>query len=89
MPEVITDKEEYQWRCPFAFELDDYVNSISGENRWFFDKCSYSLWSDDKYSVTFKSYDSPEYRNFLLSISVSRNGSNWDFSIHKKIIDPV
>lgn len=69
----------------FAYSLLKYVESISGENRWFVDECFEN--DSGEYWVIFKSYMTPEYKNFLLSIRVTRSGSGWEFYVHKQVTE--
>lgn len=70
---------------PFAGALLKYVEHISGENRWFIDECIDTGMGE--YWAIFKSYLTPEFRNFILSIRVVHSDSGWDFSVHKQVTE--
>lgn len=67
----------------FASALLEYVKGISGENTWFLDECIEN--NSGEYWVSFKSYDSPEYKNFVLTVHVAHTDSGWDFSVQKQV----
>lgn len=64
---------------PFAWDLLQYVKSISGENRWFLKNCFEA--NSGLCSVEFCSYDGPEYENFRLIVMATPTASGWDFSV--------
>jgi len=80
-------KEEFDDNCwMFSTGLDLYVQSISGENKWWFDKCYVDV-LEDKYFVFFKSYITPEYRNFSLTVTVEKIGTDYEFKHGKPVTD--
>lgn len=64
---------------PFAWDLLQYVENISGEDQWFLKNCVEL--NSGRYSVDFTSYVVPGYENFRLTVSVAPTASGWDFSV--------
>lgn len=66
----------------FAFMLRNYVISISGKNRWFFNICYQTDQNAKSFQVVYRSYDTPEYKNYLLVIdAVKKDNTDYSFSI--------
>lgn len=82
-----TEEEFYDNCWMFANKLFDFVESISGDNRWWFDVCYKPDNKEEKYSVIFKSYVTPEFRNFVLSIYVEKVGNEYDFKVMKQVTE--
>jgi len=80
-----TSEEEMLENTLFYNELLEFVKSISGKNMWWFKECYKQL--DNRYAVIFSSYATPEYRNFLLSISVNKENGKYQFKVVKQVTD--
>jgi len=82
-------KNEDDFKDSFSHyhKLIEFVESISGNNRWWFKEAYVN--KDDEYNIIFTSYKTPEYRNFLLSIYAKKVEENYVFSITKQITDLV
>lgn len=70
---------------PFAFDLLEYVKSISGENRWSIHSCTETNSGD--YWAEFKSFKTHEFEKFLLIIHIAPSSSGWDFSVHRQVTE--
>lgn len=82
------DDDFWEYCGSFASELLDFVESISGNNRWWFEE-GYWNKQEDTYSVIFKSYITPEFRKFMLSIYVQKINGKYEFKVLKQITDLV
>jgi len=80
-----TNEEDFQDYFWDYHKLIKFVESISGDNRWWF-KEAYST-EKDVYNVLFTSYKTPEYRNFLLSIYIEKANEDFTFRITKQITE--
>lgn len=78
---------EYFDNCDFSYKLDEFVNNISENNRWWFKECNAN--SDGVYFVTYKSYEIQEYSKFVLSIRVDKIDDHYKFTIINQITDLV
>lgn len=67
----------------FAGALLEYVKGISGENCWFIDECIKN--NDGEYWAIFRSYRTPEYKDFILSIHISHADTGWKFTVGKQV----
>lgn len=84
---VFRKEKEFEDKCWFfAIGVQNFVQSISGDNRWFFDVC-YKDDREERYSVIYRSYATPEYRNFVLSIGVRRIGDDYEYKIVKQVTE--
>lgn len=83
---TLEDFEENCWL--FSTKLFNFVESISGENRWFFDVCYHNVYErPNTYQVLFSSYETPEYAKFVLSIYVTHTPNGFEFKITKQVTD--
>ena len=82
MSRIIRNKDKFYKEIPFAYSVTDFANSNS-EYHWWFDKCI--LDGDDSYVIFFKSYMTPEYKDFLLVVRATKVGDSYDFKITKKV----
>ncbi|NUU74100.1 hypothetical protein [Paenibacillus xylanilyticus] len=78
--------EEFEENCPCAFEIYDLVNSIKDTDvQWFLD-VAFFFPNEQKYIITFKSYDTPEYNDYSLGISAQKNDSGaYDLTITGRV----
>lgn len=81
----IAAEAEFTGNYLFASSLLQYVAALSPDISWFIDECIEN--EDGTYFAVFRSFDSPEYRDYLLSIKVEPNDppSLWHFSVQKQI----
>lgn len=77
------DEEEFKDYFRDYPKLYKFVESISGNNRWWFNDASVN--EDGNFNIIFTSYKTPEYRNFLLSIYAKKVNKDYVFSITKQI----
>lgn len=87
MIETYKTEEEMWEKTLFYPDLLDFVKSISGYNRWWFSVCYKQ--DGGRYSVMFTSYETPEYKNFLLSVSVETTQDGYNFKVVKQVTDLV
>ena len=72
------------------FMLRNYVLSISGDNRWFFNICYQTDPDANSFQFVYRSYDTPEYKNYLLVIdAVKTNNASYSFSVEHIVTDKV
>lgn len=83
-----TEEEFFTECCSFASDVFKFVESISGDNRWFFHEC-YLDNSGRNHTVIFKSYDLPEYQNFILSVVVRKQNDKYVFTVLKQVTELV
>ncbi len=81
---IISDEEEYHDEMPFSYPLESFVKSNSMYS-WWFKECI--LNGDGSYTVLFSSFITPEYRNFLLSVHVTKTESSYNFKITKEVTE--
>ena len=70
----------------FASSLLQYVAALSPDISWFIDECIET--GEGTYFAIFRSFNCPEYRDYLLSIRIERNETGsppWSFSVQKQI----
>lgn len=84
MLHIISNEEEYYDEMPFSYSLESFVKSNS-EYSWWFKECICN--GDDSYTVIFNSFITPEYRNFLLSVHVTKIDSSYNFKITKEVTE--
>ena len=83
-----TNEEDFlEYFAEYYSKLIEFVESVSGNNRWWFEEAY--LQDNSTYSILFTSYKTPEYRNFLLSTQAEKINDNYKFSIVKQITDLV
>lgn len=84
---LIDNEEEFEYECSFSFKTLEYVDKIIEKDdvRWWFDRC-YANWEDEVHFVLFTSYITEEYKDYVLSIKVTKEPTGqYDFSIQKKV----
>ena len=82
MRRIIFDEDEFDEEFPFSYSLKRFVKENSKYSWWFKDCC---LNGDGSYIVTFDSFATPEYSNFLLSVRVDKVDGSYTFKITKEI----
>ena len=78
--EIYKTNNEFEDNCECAFSIYKFIDSISPNVRWFFDKC-YVLDNHKKYTVIFKSYCTPEYKDYSASIEAIYNSKTQNYDI--------
>lgn len=85
---VYRTEQEFWDSCGhFAGDLFKYIELISGDNSWWFKKAYKPYLDKDYYSVIFKSYENPAYKNFVLSVEVIKLNGKYEFKVLKQITD--
>ncbi len=84
---LFTNEDDFIYSFQHYHKLIKFVESISGDNRWWFKEASTSAHDKGAYNVIFTSYKTPEYRNFLLSIHAEKVDGDYTFRITKQITD--
>lgn len=83
-----TEKELEDRFYVFSTLLKRYVDVISGNDRWFFDICYQTDYDAKAFNISYRSYETPEYKKFMLSIIAKKqNDGNYKFSVYKRITD--
>jgi len=82
---IINDKEEFITACDFAHEALRYSENFNTDRtQWFFDQCI-ANWVEGRHTVVFKSFNLPEYKDYVLSIEVTGNRQEqYQFSLKMK-----
>lgn len=86
IPHLIKNEQEFTDRCPCAYRILEFVDSIKDTDaRWFFDLCYYDYF-EQRFSVIFKSYITEEYKDYVLSVAAKKTeDGNYDIRIIKKV----
>lgn len=67
----IRTEDAFFEHCDFAQTAIDFASQFNtNEVRWFFDSCT-ANWVESVFSVVFKSYNLPAYKDHRLSITVN------------------
>ncbi|SLK21730.1 MULTISPECIES: hypothetical protein [unclassified Paenibacillus] len=79
-------KEEFQENCDCAYAVYNLVDSINDSDvTWFFDVCFYFP-NQKLYTISFVSYETPEYKDYKLGISAIQNESGfYDLKITQRV----
>ncbi len=84
MLHIISDENEYYDEMPFSYSLESFVKSNS-KYSWWFKECIIN--SEGSCTVMFNSFITPEYRNFLLSVHVTKTEDSYNFKITKEVTE--
>lgn len=84
MRNIISDEEEYIEEMPFSTSLETFIKNNS-KHKWWFKECI--LNGDGSYTIVFNSYVTPEYKNFLLSVHVTKANNSYSFEITKEVTE--
>lgn len=80
MSHIYKNEDDFFDKCPCAYRILNFVDSIKDTDvHWFFDVCYYDQF-DKRYSVIFKSYETEEFKNYVLSVEAKETENN-DYSI--------
>jgi hypothetical protein len=87
---VYRTKEEFEDNCLCAYAIIDYVETHynTAYIKWFFDRCyDHSTDWDKKeiYTVIFTSFDTPDYKDYVLSIQAVKTDNGYEFNLIKKV----
>jgi hypothetical protein len=86
MRRVIFKSElDFLENCPCAYKILNFVDSIEDTDvRWFFD---YGVGDYDEktYQIIFKSYITPEFKDYVLSIKAEWKDGTYDIKLVKKV----
>ena len=73
MMQRLTAEGDFLNECGAASAILEYVerNETKGDDHWFFEEC-WADWSVPRFTVIFKCYRIPEYKDHLLSIEATK-----------------
>ncbi len=86
---IIHNEEEFFENCEIAQKIMDYVKNKEDTQKvqWFFDLC-YANWKEKKFNVLFKSWKTPGFENYQLSVEAfKKEKGNWMIRTIKKIAE--
>lgn len=78
--DIYKTNNDFEENCECAFSIYKFIDSINSNVRWFFDKC-YVLDNHKKYSVILKSYDTPDYKDYLATVEATYNVKTQNYDI--------
>ncbi|MFD3261907.1 hypothetical protein ACE3MQ_25225 [Paenibacillus lentus] len=83
--DVMKTKSDFYDKCPCATKILEFVDSIDDSDvRWFF-HIGYCHFDENRYAIIFKSYDMPEYEDYVLSVEATYNDDDYILRIVKKV----
>ena len=81
---VLKTEEDFTDYCPCSCKILELAESMKTDAMWFFDSC-YSNYIRHSYFVTFKSYVTDEYKDYILTIQAIKIDDEWDIKVIKKV----
>ncbi|KEI11771.1 hypothetical protein [Clostridium novyi] len=83
--EIYKTEVQFLNNCPCAYEILEFIDNLKDTDvHWFFDH-GFSFYNKNKYCIIFKSYSTPEYDNYVLSIEAIKTNDVYTIKIIKKI----
>lgn len=82
---IMKTEEEFLDNCRCAYDILNYVDTISTDVRWWFDVSYSHEFDETRYSTIFKSYITEEYKDHILSIESKLIDDKWEHKIFKKV----
>ncbi|MFT8351153.1 hypothetical protein [Clostridium saccharoperbutylacetonicum] len=83
---IIKTKDEFFEYCDFAKDAIEFADKLAETDNlhWFFEEC-YSDWNKEIHFVFFKSYITQEFKDYKLSLKITKNSDcKYDIIIQKK-----
>lgn len=83
--DVIKTKTDFYEKCPCAAKILEFVDGIEDTDaRWFF-HIGYCHFDEKRFGIIFKSYDMPEYKDYVLSVEATYKNSDYILRVVKKV----
>lgn len=75
------NESDFIENCPCAYQILNYIDGIKDTDvKWFFD-FGISDYPEDVHRIIFKSYCTPEYKDYVLSLSAEAIDESSKYSI--------
>lgn len=83
--EIYRTEKEFRDKCPCYYAILEFIDNIKDTDvRWFFD-VGYAFYPEKRYCIIFKSYITPEYEDYVLSVESTKVNDTYNIKIVKKV----